>query len=93
MKKYILEATDENILNSIVHDQLGRSPDVKDFLELIDSIDYNTFISVDAAWGEGKTFFIRQIEMTMKYYNLNSPSSYNEDGVGLSMPKALKISL
>lgn len=69
MKKYILEATDENILNSIKHDQLGRSPDVKDFLELIDSIDYNTFISVDAAWGEGKTFFIRQIEMTMKYYN------------------------
>lgn len=29
----------------------------------------------------------------MFYYNLNSPLNYNEDGVGSSMPKALKISL
>lgn len=68
MKKLILEATDENVLHSIESDTLQRSPDVKDFLTMIDMIDYNAFISVDAAWGEGKTFFIRQIEMTMKYH-------------------------
>lgn len=69
MKRLTLEATDENVLNSIKNDILQRSSDVKDFLMMLDTIDYNAFISVDAAWGEGKTFFVRQIEMTMKYYN------------------------
>lgn len=68
MKKYNIEATDENILKSIENDVLQRSSDVSDFLSLLDTIDDNVFISVDAAWGEGKTFFIRQVEMTMKYY-------------------------
>ena len=69
MKKYNIDASDENILNTIMFDQISRSQDVKDFLEMLDTIEYNTFISVDAAWGEGKTFFIRQVEMTMRYYN------------------------
>lgn len=69
MKKCNIEATDENILNSIRNDKLQRSLDVKDFLMMIDTIDYNAFISVDATWGDGKTFFVRQTEMTMKYYN------------------------
>lgn len=49
MKKYNLEATDENILNTIRSDMLQRSQDVKDFLCMLDAIDYNAFISVDAA--------------------------------------------
>lgn len=67
MKRLNLEATDKNILNSIKNDILQRSTDVGDFLMMLDTIDYNAFISVDAAWGEGKTFFVRQAEMTMKY--------------------------
>lgn len=69
MKRLTLEATDKNILNSIKNNTLQRSKDVRDFLMMIDIIDYNAFISVDAAWGEGKTFFVRQAEMTMKYYH------------------------
>lgn len=69
MKKYNIDATDENVLRTIMSDQLSRSRDVKDFLEMLDTIEYNAFISLDAAWGEGKTFFIRQVEMTMRYYN------------------------
>ena len=69
MKKYNIEATDDNILNTIEVDQLHRSQDVKDFLYMLDTIEYNAFISVDAAWGEGKTFFVRQVELTMRYYN------------------------
>lgn len=68
MKRLTLEATDENILNSIKNNTLQRSTDVRDFLIMLDTIDYNAFISVNAAWGEGKTFFVRQAEMTMKYY-------------------------
>lgn len=69
MKRYNLEATDENILNAIKSDLLQRSQDVKNFLYMVDTIDYNAFISIDAAWGDGKTFFVRQVEMTMRYYN------------------------
>ena len=68
MKRSVFEATDENILNSIKYDQLQRSSDVKNFLAMVDTIDYNAFISIDAAWGDGKTFFVRQVEMTMKYH-------------------------
>ena len=68
MKRSVFEATDENFLNSIKYDQLQRSSDVKNFLAMVDTIDYNAFISIDAAWGDGKTFFVRQVEMTMKYH-------------------------
>ena len=69
MRKYTIEATEENVLESMEHDVLNRSEDVRDFITMLDMIDYNAFISVDAAWGEGKTFFVRQVELTMKYYN------------------------
>lgn len=68
MKKLTLEATDENVLNSIADDKLHRSADVKDFINMLETIDYNAFISLDAAWGEGKTFFVRQAEMTLRYH-------------------------
>ena len=69
MKKLTLEATDENVLESIRNDMMQRSRDVRDFLSMLDTIDNNAFISVDAMWGDGKTFFVRQVEMTMRYYN------------------------
>lgn len=67
MNKLTLPATDENILQSIKHNSYDRSKDVKDFIEALDLIANNTFISLDAKWGEGKTFYIRQIEQTLKY--------------------------
>lgn len=88
MKKYILEATDENILDTIEHDQISRSSDVKAFLELIDTIDDNVFISIDAAWGDGKTFFVRQIEMTMKYHN--KKAFQNDKGISDQELKAFQ---
>ena len=60
MKRSTLEATDENILNSINNNTLHCN-DVKEFVETLDSIEGNMFISLDAEWGEGKNFFVRQI--------------------------------
>ena len=77
MRKYTIEATEENVLESMEHDVLNRSEDVRDFITMLDMIDYNAFISVDAAWGEGKTFFVRQVELTMKYYNKKAIISIN----------------
>ena len=67
MKRLTLEATDENILNSIKDNTYYRNPDVKDFIEALGEIEGNMFISLDARWGEGKTFYVRQIEKTLEY--------------------------
>lgn len=66
-EKYNEEATDENVMKSIKENSYDRGKDIKSFIEGLDMIDSNMFISLDAKWGEGKTFFIRQIEMTLKY--------------------------
>ncbi|WP_371289141.1 P-loop NTPase fold protein [Dorea sp.] len=70
MKRATLEATDENILQSIA-DQIGnRNARVFEFIKTLDSINDNRFISLDARWGEGKTFYVRQIEKTLEYQTL-----------------------
>ena len=67
MKRTTLEATDQNILNSIKENTYGRTADVRDFIETLDKIEGNMFISLDARWGEGKTFYVRQIEKSLEF--------------------------
>ena len=67
MRRVILEATDENVLNSIKENTYNRIEDIKDFVYALESIEGNMFISLDARWGEGKTFYVRQIEKTLEY--------------------------
>lgn len=67
MKKLTLEATDENVLNSIKDDMFNRRDAIRDFIQALDMIEGNAFISLDARWGEGKTFYVRQIEKTLEY--------------------------
>ncbi len=67
MGKCVSEATDENVLQSIRDNTYMRSEDVKGFIEGLDLIDGNYFISIDAKWGNGKTFFVRQVEKTLDY--------------------------
>ena len=66
-KKYNIEPTDDNIKESIQCNNYGRVDFVKNFIEGLEMIDTNVFICLDAKWGEGKTFCVRQIEMTLKY--------------------------
>lgn len=67
MKKYVQEATDINIWKSIQQNTFDRGGDIKSFIEGLNLIEGNAFISLDAKWGEGKTFFVRQIEEVLKY--------------------------
>lgn len=67
MKRFTLEATKENVLKSIQNNTYNRNMDIKDFVEALDIIEGNMFISLDAKWGAGKTFYVRQIEQTLKY--------------------------
>lgn len=71
MKKYVQEATDENIWTSIKNNTFGRNKDIKDFIDGLELIDESACISLDAKWGDGKTFFVRQIEEVLKYVLAN----------------------
>lgn len=68
MKKYVQEATDINIWKSLKENSFGRGKDIQEFIEGLELIEGNAFISLDAKWGDGKTFFVRQIEETLKYF-------------------------
>lgn len=57
-RKYTTEATDDFIKKAIKDDTYSRSDSIKNFIEGLDLIDTNVFISLDAKWGEGKTFYI-----------------------------------
>lgn len=72
MKKVTLDATDENVLQSIQNKVGDRNARIQEFIQILDSIPGNRFISIDARWGEGKTFFVRQIEKTLEYITLKN---------------------
>ncbi len=74
MKRATLEATDENILQSIKEQEQNgtRNTEIKDFIEALELIEGNMFISLDARWGEGKTFYVRQIEKTLEYQTMKN---------------------
>lgn len=73
MKRATLEATDENILGLIREQEKNndRNQEIIEFIEGLERIGENKFISLDARWGEGKTFYVRQIEKTLEYQTLN----------------------
>lgn len=71
MKKYVQEATDINIWTSIKNNTFGRNKDIKEFIDGLELIDESACISLDAKWGDGKTFFVRQIEEVLKYVLAN----------------------
>lgn len=71
MKKYVQEATDINIWTSIKNNTFERNKDIKEFIDGLELIDESACISLDAKWGDGKTFFVRQIEEVLKYVLAN----------------------
>lgn len=76
MKRATLEATDENVLKSIKgQNSTQRNLEIKDFISALDMIEGNMFISLDARWGEGKTFYVRQIEKTLEYQTMKKFST------------------
>jgi len=93
-KKYNIEATEDNVKMSIKDNTYDRADSIKDFIEGLDMIEDNVFISLDAKWGQGKTFYIRQIEMTLKYLSkkkLNQDVSDLEDVFSKSILKNVEV--
>lgn len=79
MKQNELYPTFENIKNSFLKDNIGRNNDLVGFVCIIDSIENNYTISLDSAWGSGKTFFVMQVKMILDALNVNSYYKFEKD--------------
>ena len=69
MKKYILNPTPENLLNTYKSDAIGRNDELHRFVEYLNIVDDSQIIALDGSWGSGKTFFVKQTKMIMDAYN------------------------
>ena len=69
MRRSTIEATDENIFNSLIEDKAGRRSEVLSFCEILDGIEGNYSIFIDSPWGYGKTFFVREVALCLKEAN------------------------
>lgn len=66
MIKYELAPTKENIIKTLKDDSIYRNREVAEFIQLLDNIEGNASISIDADWGNGKTFFVKQTEIILE---------------------------
>jgi len=93
-EKYNVEATDENIKKAIMNNTYDRAKSIKGFIEGLDLLDTSAIISLDARWGEGKTFYIRQAEMSLHYLSkriLNQDVSDLEEAFQKSILKNISL--
>lgn len=69
MKRLDLAPTEENLLESIRDDVTGRNQDIVDFIKLLDNTDGPFTYTIDAAWGDGKTFFVKSVCLLLESLN------------------------
>ncbi len=69
MKRADEEPTPEAIDTAIFQDPLRRHGEVERFLQLLLSVEPPYTILVNAPWGSGKTFFIKQVERVLRMAN------------------------
>lgn len=72
MKKLYSLPDDRTILDCLANDILDRNADVVRFCTILDSCHECTVISLDGAWGSGKTFFVKQVKMLLDGFCENS---------------------
>lgn len=72
MKNYSISPTDQNAVELLKGNPLGRNDAVFRFLQLINSIDESCSIALNGEWGSGKTIFIKQIKLILDYSNSQS---------------------
>ena len=70
MKKYDLTPTQENLLKTFDNDSVERNKDIYSFINILNHIDTSCSIALDAKWGSGKTFFVKQVKMILDSYNV-----------------------
>ena len=69
IKTMELEPTKKNILLSLTENLLDRNEEVWYFARFCDALEVSSSISINAKWGEGKTFFVKQTKMLLEAFN------------------------
>lgn len=69
MKSLELQPTYKNLFKTFIDDSIGRNKDIVSFADILNSINDSCAIALDARWGEGKTFFIKQTKMILDAFN------------------------
>lgn len=79
MKKFSLNPTNDNALEMLKTDSLGRNGLLFRFIELLGKLDDECWtVAVDGDWGSGKTFFVKQAKLILDTLN---PQSDLEDNI------------
>lgn len=79
MKSYELKPTYENLLKTYINDSIGRDEDIFYFVDILNSLEDSCSISLEGAWGSGKTFFVKQVQMLLNAYNDNLRPEQRKD--------------
>lgn len=79
MKPFDLQPTHANVLDLFEKDMLNRNIDVLRFTELLNSIESSCSIALDARWGAGKTFFVKQVKLVLDAFNEHIINPHAED--------------
>lgn len=94
MNTFELSPSPENILRTFEQNLLKRNDDLAYFIGILNSIESNFSIALDAPWGAGKTFFIKQVKMILDSFNDHITSEYTNkrDQVRNTWNTTIKIS-
>ena len=69
IKSFEIEPTKENLLNTLTRNLLDRNKSVWQFARFCDAQGGKCSIAIDAKWGQGKTFFVRHVQMLLDVFN------------------------
>lgn len=75
MKKNELLPTEENLINTLTKDEIGRNKDIEYFLNILKCQESSCALALNGRWGTGKTFFVRQTGMYINASNFQSNMS------------------
>lgn len=78
IKSLELDPTQENIYNTLAADAVGRNKHLWRFAGFCSFQERRCSIELDSAWGTGKTFFLKQLEMLFDAYR-DQPKQLNAD--------------
>lgn len=81
MRKIDSAPTRDVLVNLLHNDALGRNGDLAEFAGILKSIEGGFSLFVDADWGSGKTFFVRQVAYILEEVNPFLESHGDLDGL------------
>lgn len=67
-----LEPTYENLVYHYLNDTIARNDDLFYFVRILSGLNSGSAVALNAAWGSGKTFFVKQSKMLIDIHNPNS---------------------